>query len=1223
MLELLSTGMLAAADRITAPVDPARTVALKTPLHPKARAGFDRGPVEAGFPVNYATLLLKTDPSLETFLASQRDPASPNYHHWLSPEEFADRFGLSRNDIAKITAWLESQGLKVNDVARGRHWITFSGTARQIGRALRTEIHRYDVSGERHFANAAAPSVPAALENVVAGFYGLNDFHPQPQVVVAPQFNQGALHLLAPDDFATIYNVAPLYSAGYDGTGQSIAVVGQAAVNLSDIQAFRKKFNLPAKDPKLVLVGPAPTAAGGDLIEANLDLEWSGAVAPNATIVYVYSQDVLLAAQYAIDSNIAPVLTMSFGSCEQESTPELRAWAQQANAQGMTWLASSGDNGAATCDAGSSFGQAAKGPTTSLPASIPEITAVGGTQFAPDSAGYWSSTNGPNGGSALSYIPEVSWNLGFNGTTGGGPSSLYTKPYWQKGPGVPDDGARDTPDISLSADVNYYVVSSGSPLRVGGTSASSPSLAGVIAILNQYLVANGALSQPGLGNINPTLYRLAQAAPDAFHDITAGSNSVPCAQNSPACVNGTMGFNAGPGYDLATGLGTIDAYKLVTQWKNGTASTTTVAAAPASTDLNGTVQLTATVTGGGAPPTGTVTFLSDLAEIGKAALTGAGTSPTASLAVPALRIATADGNVTASYSGDSVYDASSGTAKVNVQYPAGSAVVPSINPNPVYQQAPVSNGNSWYFTLTLAEKNGVASTITGFTVDGEDYSSQIVTFFGTKSIAAHGALSANLVDGGFTPPHNRIFAFSGKDADGRTWSQQVTVPFLGPPPGQLIPAISLFSAPATVAQNTADAACPWKQQLIVQEQSGFAVQLEKFGDGKRDLSSQIETLFGSRQLAPFSSLQATFCASAVSAPETRTYQLSGTSDIGSLVTATATAAYTGPAPDPPPFSVGESAMYLSVADTSGTATATLPINFAGGSPTWKVSVQPTGRLAGWLNISPMSGSGAAQLTITASAAGLSNGAYNAALVIEADAAAPQYLSIPVTFTVGASTKTTIRGVANAASFQQAFAPGMAMSVFGTQLAPSVYSPIRPAFQTGTVTATINGVSAPIYFATPDQINLQVPYETGIGRAVLALNNNGEIATFSFPVSAAAPGIFAAADNMLPAPFDKGKIGDTLTLYITGEGAVNPATPTGAYSGLSTPLSSLPKPLLPVALTVGGVPAKIAFVGIPPLTVGATQINYIVPPNLAPGLQPVVVTVGGVASQTVYLNVLAQ
>ncbi len=394
-----------AADRITTPVDRSRTTVIKGNVHPLATARFDRGPVDPGTELSYVTLLLRPDLSLPAFLAEQGRPGSPNYRKWLKPEEFADRFGLSGSDIAKLRTWLESESLQVNDLARGRDWITFSGTAAQVGKALNTEFHRYLTGGKMHVANAWDPSVPEAFRDVVAGFRGLNDFRPEPPKqmlptgVGSPQYTSGGYHSLAPGDLATIYNLTPLYNRGITGAGQTIVVVGESDVVLSDITTFRATFQLPVNNPKLVFFGPDPGVNLGAMGEADLDLEWSGAMAPNATIIYAYSLDVYTALQYAVDQNLGEAISLSYGRCELEESSAFEAIAQQANAQGITVLVSAGDSGGATCDRYNPTPQVSTGPTVSWPASFPEVTAVGGTELNDANGSYWSTHNSTTGSS--------------------------------------------------------------------------------------------------------------------------------------------------------------------------------------------------------------------------------------------------------------------------------------------------------------------------------------------------------------------------------------------------------------------------------------------------------------------------------------------------------------------------------------------------------------------------------------------------------------------------------------------------------------------------------------------------------------------------------------------------------------------------------------------------------------------------------------------------------
>jgi uncharacterized protein (TIGR03437 family) len=1224
----------AAEDRIVRPVANSRMVSLPGHVHPAATAQNDIGPVDSSLELSYVSLLFKPAPGLEQFLAEQQNPASPNFHRWLTPEQFGDRFGLTTSDTDKVAAWLRSQGLRVHDVARGRHWISFSGTASQVGRAFRTEIHRYRVNGETHFANATSPSTPEAFHDVVAGIEGLHDFEPKPMnlrgralVDGAPQYTDSSGHYLAPNDIATIYNIAPLYAAGIDGTGQKIAVIGRTDVDPSNLRKFRTRFGLPPNDPQVVLVGPDPgTIPGGDTDEANLDLEWSGATARNATIVYVNSLSVRTSVQYAIDQNLAPIITYSYGSCERSNSPALRYLAQQANAQGITWLVASGDQGAGTCDTTSFTPQIAKGPTVSYPASVPEVTAVGGTTFKDSGGSYWAPSNDANGASALSYIPETAWNDSvlrndFIGT-GGGVSSLFPKPFWQTGPGVPNDNFRDVPDVSLAASADhdgYLVYVDGGLFEFGGTSVGTPIMAGVVALLNQYLVSKNVLTQPGAGNINPTLYRLAQSANSIFHDITIGDNRVPCAQSSPGCVNGLAGYPAGPGYDLATGLGSIDANNLVTKWDNGVASKTVLTASPLNVDLTGSVQLTATVTGqAGAAPSGNVTFLVNDALLGTSALNAG----TATLTADASIVAGGTGIVSALYSGDGTYASSSGTVTVTLNLPsAGSLVVAAVTPNPVYQ----TTSTSWPYVVTLTEKNGVATKLTGFTVNGTDNSANIA-LLNNGNIPARGSVAASL-SGNLstsTVPLNRTFIFSGADPDGRKWTAQTTVPFVGPAGPLLLPAIAATSTPKIVQRNPqADPSCAWSQAITVQEQSGFLVQLTSFIAGTDSFTSQIQQIFGTTRLAPFGVLRGTLCWNNITPPATKTITIAGSAENGAAVTSSVSVQYQAAAGTPSSFTASTEKIALSIADSQHDANSTVDIAFGGASQQWSLAILPGNAATRWLKVTPTSGSGAATLTVQASGAGLSPGVYQGMIAVESPGAVPSALNIPVTLAVAPSGTTTVTALTNGGSYQIAAAPGMLASVFGIALAPTVQLAGRiplPLVMQG-VSATVNGISAPLYYVSSGQLNIQIPYEVGVGPAVLAVNNNGQIASFPITVSIAAPGLFGNWD-VRGVPASTAQQGQVLISYVTGDGDETPFLPTGDTIVSSTPLSRIPKPRLPLTMTVGGVPAQVLFAGIPSGLTGVTQINYIVPPTAPLGPQPVVVTLGTVQSPPVMLTVTA-
>jgi hypothetical protein len=726
-LAILAVPSLAAinqTDRIHGAIADGSIVALKSNVHPAAQPQNDEGPVDPGMKLDRIVMFMQSTPAqqadMKQFLKDLQNPSSPSYHKWLTPEQYASRFGLSRNDVAKIENWLTAQGFQIVQPARGRNWIAFSGTAELVEEVFYTEIHYYNVDGVKHFANSTNPSIPQALAGIVAGFHGLDDFRLKPlnirtrkqNGVANPFYSSGGFNNLAPSDIAAIYDVQSLYNAGYTGTGQKMVVLGQTDISTTDISEFRAGFGLSANLPTSVLVtGDTDPGQTGDLPEADLDLEWSGAVAPNASITFVIGGiagnqgGVFDAAQYAIDNNLAPVISLSYGGCEAANVtfiPFFEPILQQASVQGQTFLASSGDDGAAACDGTYPSGPvsvATYGPSVNYPASSPEVTGVGGTEFNEGGGTYWNCNPG-NLGTACGYIPEMGWNDsdttgtgGVNGpdlaATGGGKSSCgvesngnctggFPKPSWQTGTGVPADGVRDVPDVALSASANHdgYIFCSGGSCSsgianavnnnsiVGGTSASTPVLAGIVTLINQYVAANGGTV--GLGNINQKLYQFASTATTAFHDVTTGNNIVPCQSGSTGCPgSGQFGFTAGTGYDLVTGLGSVDANELARAFAPlSTTTTLSLNPAPVGGILQGAgnpvvsapITFTATVTtSGSGTPTGSVTFMDGSMNLGSGTLA----SGSASLNNVVLNGGTH--SLTAVYGGDSNFPGSTST----------------------------------------------------------------------------------------------------------------------------------------------------------------------------------------------------------------------------------------------------------------------------------------------------------------------------------------------------------------------------------------------------------------------------------------------------------------------------------------------------------------------------------------------------------------------------------
>lgn len=689
-LLLFVTSTYAQQSRITQPVNNQQRVTLSGHIHPKARPANDQGRVSPG--LELSTVMLNLSPSaaqksaLTQLLKDQQTPGSANYHRWLTPEQYAERFGVSDADIAKITTWLESQGLTIATVGRGHSSISVDGTAAQVEAAFQIELHQYSVNGETHFANSNEPSVPAAFSGLISGIRGLHDFRMKPRhrAPVHADYNSASLcggHCIAPGDLAVIYDINPLYTAGFDGTGQTLVIAGQTVVNLADINTFRNSYGLSANPPQTLLVPgtKSPGISEDDLPEADLDLEWSGSVARGATILFVYTYDVMNAVQYAIDQNIAPVVSVSYGDCELETAnvdmATYQAWGQQANAQGITWFAASGDSGGADCDDTEN-----PGLSVDAPGSVPEVTSVGGTQLNEGTGNYWSAIQSASGVSALSYIPEVVWNTsvedGTPSASGGGASVFFTKPAWQVGNGVPSDNARHVPDVSLAASPDHdgFLVYTGGQLQVyGGTSVPTPSFAGIATLVNQYLVSIGGTV--GLGNINPNLYALAQSNyAGIFHDITVGNNivTVPCetiGRRPTTCGNLPVGYNAGPYYDQTTGLGSVDVNNLVTGWTGGSSTTVPPPVTPPPTQAtpsiallssidtlfsNSIAYLTATlVSPDGVTPAGSVSFEDNGVILGSATLAGSAGSARATLVITGSQLPSGSSTIEADFPGAS------------------------------------------------------------------------------------------------------------------------------------------------------------------------------------------------------------------------------------------------------------------------------------------------------------------------------------------------------------------------------------------------------------------------------------------------------------------------------------------------------------------------------------------------------------------------------------------
>jgi len=756
----------AAPDRVTREINLQSVVSLAGSVNPRTATKYDIGIVSTGTKVNGMTLYFKPSADqkseLDALVKAQQTPGSASYHKWLTPAEYASRFGLSDNDLARVKSWLEQQGFSVDRVSNSRNAISFSGTAGQVESAFQTEIHNYKIDNLTHFANALPISVPTALSSVVQSVRNLDDFRPKPHVrfrtaqssKVSPSFtsSQSGSHYLTPKDVATVYDINAAYNSGYTGTGQSIAVLGQSKIVVSDIENFQSAAGLTVKDPTLVLVPSSGTAAvsSGDEAESDLDIEYSGGIAKGATIYLVYvgnnsNYSVWDSLQYAVDTKIAPIISMSYGACEPDLSSSdystLESILEQGASQGQSIVVSSGDSGSTGCYSDLTTNSTPTSTEEELavdyPASSAYVTGLGGTEFpsadvSSTNTTYWESASGSDAvSSAKSYIPEQVWNDDSSSAAssdgaqyaissgGGGTSTLTAKPSWQSGvTGIPSGSYRLVPDISLdsSADnAGYLYCSSDSTATgitgscsngfrdsndknltvAGGTSFAAPIFAGMLALINQ------KENSTGQGLVNSTLYTLAANSAtyaSAFHDITSGGNE--CSVGSSYCSSaGESKYYATTGYDEASGLGSVDLYNLLAAWPSSSgssldATTASLSAASSNPSSGASDVITITVAAQSGSvtttPTGTLTVTVD------------GTTETSSLALSSGSAtytfsSTTSGShvITATYSGNSSFASSTGSVTVTI----GSSSSGS------------GSGGSGSSTLTVTPSGGYTGTV--------------------------------------------------------------------------------------------------------------------------------------------------------------------------------------------------------------------------------------------------------------------------------------------------------------------------------------------------------------------------------------------------------------------------------------------------------------------------------------------------------------------------------
>ena len=765
-------------------VDDASRITLANSTHALVSSAVDLGRMDPNYRLERMLLILgpadEMQPRLHLFIDSLHDRKSANYHQWLTPEQFGVRFGPAQEDLAKIAGWLGQQGFDGIKISPGRSHIEFSGSVQRVEHAFQTQMHWYRRRTEMHLANSSNISIPRALAGTVRGVNLQNFVFSIPALTHAeavqhdartglwapinPASTYPGVHLIDPHDFAAIYDLNRVYDTGVDGQGQTIAIVARSTVELSDLETFRESLYLPPNDPNVIVNGPpASDPFGLDALEASLDAEWAGAVAPKATVDLVASAStqttdgVILSSAYIVDNNLADVMSVSFQLCEQSlgaSNSFFNALWAQAAAQGISVLVASGDEGAAGCDANTVGGPAQYGLAVNGLASTPFDTAVGGTELDDENFYAFWNQNGVDL-SPIGYIPENVWNESCDPTQnsscnswslyagGGGVSTEYTKPGWQSTSvqGVPNDNARDVPDISLTAaDHDGYLICEAvlglcttttlgdqtfllTAAGVGGTSASAQAFAGIMALIDQKQGGRQGLANYGLyrlaanetfGNCNSssrTDPTVPAPAVCVFNDLTAGNNGVPGNDTlgvnpPPGNTTGQLGYNAFVAYDLATGLGSIDAFNLVNGW-NALAfagSDTTLSAASFTTVQHGqpvTFSVTVAAASGNVVPTGSVGLIAKTAEPFSTGIgVGGGTLVNGVFTGSVNSLPGGQYNVVADYAGDGNFGPSdSNPIAVNIATETSSVTITGYDQNGNPQLSPLMFGYGTPFTI--------------------------------------------------------------------------------------------------------------------------------------------------------------------------------------------------------------------------------------------------------------------------------------------------------------------------------------------------------------------------------------------------------------------------------------------------------------------------------------------------------------------------------------------
>ncbi|NNN01615.1 MAG: hypothetical protein HKL86_07285 [Acidimicrobiaceae bacterium] len=487
--------------------------------------------------------------ALNTFVASLSNPSSPNYRHFLTTSQFAQRFGASTSTIDAVRAYFASYGLNVGPISKGHILLHVSGSTTDIARAFAAPVSTVRRSdGILVAALRSAATLPQSVAHDIVGVAGLSSViapssnavvsHAAPKVAYpqgCPSAGNSTSNVASTNNGYTLQQQARLYglstqwTSGHTGAGQTIGVYELGGYNAADLSTY---FSCYAISPSVTNVNVDGGPASGAIDEATLDIEEAAGLAPGAKIVVYQAPNSgsgpTDAYQQMADDNTATIISTSWGTCEADpngSPSTEQPIFEQMAAQGQTVYSAAGDYGSSDCS-----GVVNNALAVDDPSSQPFVTGVGGLSV-----------------SSISPLSQTVWfDKASSGAGGGGFSSLWSRPSWQVAPGIaPTETMRMVPDLSAMADpstgfIYYFTPGSQSACSgwcsIGGTSIGSPLLSAMTAVAAQ------SCGVSRLGFLNPTFYAMASTG---FIDVTTGAND----------LFGVGGYSAGVGYDMASGLG--------------------------------------------------------------------------------------------------------------------------------------------------------------------------------------------------------------------------------------------------------------------------------------------------------------------------------------------------------------------------------------------------------------------------------------------------------------------------------------------------------------------------------------------------------------------------------------------------------------------------------------------------------------------------------------------